>query len=219
MGHKQVKPYRSLYEGSGVDESYMRKFIKENIDKYNRYDIEDIFHNMIQNIFQQETRKYLEFNKYESKWTCSNGFTYTAKSTYEELLKAFKEFEKGSAGNESDEKYHFNFLKGKYPTFKAPNILIIGHQYGMNNLREIIYLLDYVVNGKLEEDYKRANDIYDKYYKDAGGSHALASGPVKIPELGGVEITMYKNGKYVLKGLKPKNYADIERIINMLRGN
>ena len=70
--------------------------------------------------------------------------------------------------------------------------------------RNLVYLLDFVVNGQMPEDYQRANEMF-KGIRVVGKTHMDENFP-------GVSIKTYSNGRIDIKGLTDAQYDKIEEI-------
>lgn len=82
----------------------------------------------------------------------------------------------------------------------------------------LFFVLDYVINGNLEEDYGRANTMLDKLKRNDGFMRTIRMGEWnKVPELNNIEIKWYANGNVEIKGLTEDHKAKLEDLEKLSR--
>jgi len=203
-----VKIPKQLLVGSKNKE----EFVKKHLNFLDEFEIEDIWRKLVRTKFKKDTDYYLGDDRGIFKVKSLN-FEIKYPKDYEEILKKFKEFTEGSNLNKEElwEKNHFNSLfKNYWLQLKKPGVFTVS-EFGLKSLFD---LLLYVITGKKEKDIGEAVDImeqnditYNSIFKDK-----------KIEGLpGNITMTVYKNGKVVIKGLKKNQWSDIERISSIFK--
>ncbi len=204
----------ALNEASSVKDKL--DFIVKNQAGLNDWDVEDLWLTVARDKFKKETGFYPTATRY--KWEISDlGWELkdTDKMSYDDIVKAFKQFQGASADSpqEMEEKTAFTHLlqyaewDGK-GTFKR----IANH-----DLNSLFRFLRYIVYGKLDQNLKQANDIIDRMRPTEGFYRGVDDFKnEKFPEIGNITMTRYKNGKIAIKGLKKKDQDHITKIVNMV---
>lgn len=207
MGHK--KQYKKVLKEK-VDN---RPFIKNHLHLLADYELNDILHKIWTTKFKQEFGYTLfkDFGKYAID---AVNFSVSDVETYEDIVKAFKEFT-GSSELSPKEMKEKNKLSSLYRHYYARQLnkktLEMRDSYGFDSL---LLLLDYVINGELGDNLARVIKILE----DNGlhSSNVKGIRRFKIKGLEPLEITYMKNGKIVLDGLSEKHYQEIERLMNLI---
>lgn len=219
--------YESYFKGKQVKFRESKRSTKEtlaflvsNSELINEFDLDSVYFNTMSKKFKKEFDVFLETDKFGRFSSEDLGFK-TSVSTYEELVKAFEAFRKTSGISPEDEKIKQNFSSLKshlYYTGKG----IFKYSTRYFYFYELFYVLFYVCKGVLYKDYKESNLLWDKYRelienpnKFQTSAYDFAPAKFKVDEFG-VEVTIMKNGKLIVKGLSSKEEQRLAYLYKVL---
>lgn len=191
----------------------MVDFIYKNQNLIDTYDVEDLWEKTARARFKKDTGFYPTTSRYE--WTISE-LGWKAENTnnrnYEDILKDFQNHQgaTGLSPMEQKEKTSFTSLL-QYARWEPSKGELKG--IGEYNLNTLIWFLRYVTSGKLDANLAQANKVME----DRGWSYSSDFRNEKLPEVGGIYLSKFKNGKIIIKGLKRKDLETINRIIGMIK--
>lgn len=197
----------------------MLNFIMSN-KQFIEYDhqVQDLWERVAVAKFKKDTGFYPTVTRWkweiaDLSWVLEN----TDKMEYDEILKNFKEFSSKTTDSpeEMKEKTAFTSLL-QYANFDGKGTFKGIRSYDLNTF---IWFLQYIVNGKLDQNLANANDIIDEYLRPKEGVVRSVEDfrNVKLPlGRGSVTMSRLKNGKIIVKGLNGKQLAHITKIIDMV---
>lgn len=195
----------------------MLDFIVKNKGFIHEYQVEEVWQNVARDKFKKDTGFYPTISKWEWKipdlgWELKN----TDKMNYEYILKNFKEFKQSTPDSPQEmmEKTSFTSLL-QYARWDGKGTFTNIREYDLNTL---IWFLRYIVYGKLDRDLADANKILDMYLRPQEGVIRSVNDfkNVKLPEVGNIVMTRFKNGKIIIKGLNSRQLAHITKIVEMV---
>lgn len=196
----------------------MLDFIMKNRN-FIQYDhqVEELWQSVATAKFKKDTGFYPTISRWEWKiadlgWELKN----TDKMNYEDILKDFQNFSSKTSDSpqEMTEKSAFTSLL-QYARWDGRGTITGISDYDLNSL---IRFLRYVIYGKLDKNLAEANKIIDDYLRPKEGVFRGVNDfkNVKLPEVGNIDMTRFKNGKIVIKGLNSRQLAHITKIIEMV---
>lgn len=213
-----MKLKRFMINESTKNVNTMLDFIMKN-KNFIDYDfqVEDLWQKVAVAKFKKETGFYPTVSRYEWKiadlgWELKN----TDKMNFEDILKDFKDFSAKTPDSpqEMAEKTAFTHLL-QYARWDGKGTFVNIKDYELNSL---IRFLRYIVYNKLDRDLAEANKIIDEYLRPKEGvvRAVVDFKNVKLPEVGNIVMTRFKNGKIIIKGLNKKQQDHITKIVEMV---
>lgn len=188
------------------------KFVVDNIDELDEYDLVEPFERILKNKIKKDTGFFPEIKRDDFKIP-SIGLELKINTfkSYDALLKHVNEFSDNLGGNEAKEKYKFNMLMSSYVWGFDPDKKVFKlSEYGLNLLIDLLY---YLITDKITANLAEANEIMDK--NELKSSSDFRNLKLKgLPKGAKITMTKMKNGKIVMKGLSDEQWAAFERIYN-----
>ncbi len=188
-------------------------FLITNIDLLDDYDIDPVILRTVQKKFLHDTGYHLEdsfsnfkVEAFKFEYVKNQSFDYDVlRINFEKHLQTFQLTKK-----ELDVKYAMHTTRAWYwmRIEKAPHTIWI-KEHGLSN---VFYMMDYILNGNLPNDFARANKLMD----DNGLNYSSTFTNQSIKGLEPLKMTVFKNGNIKLLGLSEKQYEEIANILRIL---
>ena len=186
-------------------DAYALKFVSDNLDRIPNYKFEDLYRELIVSKFREEFDIFFDSTSHKEFANTTIGFRVPANFTYEQIVKAWEEFQGKNNMDDVAIKKNLTYpLGGLYNL--GGGVLRDSFQYGLGHTPDLIFFLHYVLTGEFWVNYRECNDIAT----DHGVGNHPKSYTETFPELNNLKIQVFQNGKIKIKGLTAENIETID---------